>query len=297
MSSAALATRLEIVARAIEGELEALLALDSSVPPRLVRAMRYAVLGAGKRLRPFLVHAAGEIAGAEPAACHRVGAAIELLHCYSLVHDDLPAMDDAEFRRGKPSCHRAFDEATAILAGDALVALAFEAVARQDWPCTAELRAGLLADFARAAGAQGMCGGQVLDLESSEGELAEAELVRLQQLKTGALISFALEAGCRLGRMPEPQRRAIACYADCLGLAFQIRDDLLDTQGTPAETGKDPGRDLLLGRTTFVSLLGARGAEQRLLQLREQALTVLEARDLKSAVLAELFDFVISRRS
>ena len=293
----ALERRMQDVAAAMERELEAHLADTPEIPPKLMAAMRYAVLGGGKRFRPFLVHAAGELAGADPRACRRVGAAVELVHCYSLAHDDLPAMDDAELRRGKPACHKAYGEAVAILAGDALIARAFELLAGEGWPATPATRARLVAGLARAAGAAGMCGGQMLDLQSGHTSLREAQLVRLQNLKTGAIIRFALEAGCLLGEMRSGERAAMGLFADALGLAFQIKDDLLDLQGSPEETGKGSGRDQALGRTTFLSLLGAGGAQARLSALRGTAVASLAELPGETGLLIELFDYVISRRT
>lgn len=291
-----LETRMREVAAAVEAELDGLLDPAQSAPARLLEPMRYAVMGAGKRLRPFLVAAAGEIAGAEPAAVRRVGAAIELVHCYSLVHDDLPAMDDAPLRRSKPTCHRAFGQARAILAGDALVALAFEALARDDWVCPAAIRAALIAGLARASGALGMCGGQMLDLDATDRALGEDELARLQSLKTGALITFALEAGLALGTAPHATRQGIVHYAGKLGLAFQIKDDLLDAEGDASATGKAPGKDQALGRTTFVTLLGAAGARERLTRLYHEGSRGLDPLGASATLLVELFDFVINRR-
>jgi farnesyl diphosphate synthase len=213
------------------------------------------------------------------------------------VHDDLPAMDDAELRRGKPACHKIHGEAVAILAGDALVARAFEILADEGWPAAPAVRARLVAGLARASGMAGMCGGQMLDLDSGHSLLNEAELVRLQSLKTGAIIRFALEAGCLLGAMGPGERAAMAAYADALGLAFQVRDDLLDLQGSPAETGKSPGRDQALGRATFVSLLGAAGAQARLRSLRESAITAVADLPGATGLLIQLFDYVVSRRT
>jgi farnesyl diphosphate synthase len=283
-------------AAAVEGELERLLDPAQPIPPRLLEPMRYAVLGAGKRLRPFLVAATGAAVEAPAAAIARVGAAIELVHCYSLVHDDLPAMDDAVLRRGRPACHRAFGEARAILAADALIALAFEVLARDDWPAAAATRAALVAGLGRASGALGMCGGQMLDLDATGVTLGEADLVRLQSLKTGALIRFALEAGLALGDAPAPVHAAIRTYAESLGLAFQVKDDLLDALGDEAQTGKTAGRDAALGRTTFVTLLGVAGAEKCLVRLRAEGSTALDTLAGSGTLLTELFDFVINRR-
>ncbi|SNB60812.1 farnesyl diphosphate synthase [Arboricoccus pini] len=284
------------VAADIERELDRLLSPTDTVPPRLLEAMRYACLEAGKRFRPILVHAGAALGHVDRASITRVGAAIELVHCYSLVHDDLPAMDDAELRRGKPSVHRQFGEATAILAGDALNALAMEVLARADWPAAAPLRLELVVGLGRAAGAAGMCGGQMLDLESSsERLLSEEELVQLQRLKTGALIGFSLEAGARLAGLDAAALRALTVYADALGLAFQIRDDLLDLE--VGETGKMAGRDAALGRKTFVTLLGAPAARARLIELRQQGWSALSRAKLETNLLGQLFDFVIDRSS
>jgi farnesyl diphosphate synthase len=259
--------------------------------------MRHACLGGGKRLRPFLAVATGRLLGADETATLRAGAAVELIHGYSLVHDDLPAMDDAALRRGRPTVHKAFGEANAILAGDALQALAFEVLARDDWPAAADQRVELVLGLARAAGAAGMCGGQTLDLEAEHQALDEPGIVRLQALKTGALIGFAAEAGCVLGRADPAQRRAVRAYAAALGLAFQIRDDLLDDEGDTAAIGKDAGRDAAAGKATFVSLLGREGAEARLRSLREQALGAIADFESEQNLLRELYDFVATRAS
>lgn len=297
MSGPVLKDILAGVAADIEIELDRLLARDTAaVPPRLLEAMRYACLEAGKRFRPLLVHVGAALGAVDRAAVQRVGAAVELVHCYSLIHDDLPAMDDAELRRGKPSVHRRFDEATAILAGDALNALALEVLAREDWPAPAALRLELVVGLGRAAGAAGMCGGQMLDLESSsERPLSEEDLIRLQRLKTGALIGFALEAGARLAGLDAAARDALGVYADALGLAFQIRDDLLDLEAET--TGKTAGRDAALGRKTFVTLLGAPAARARLARLRQQGEDALIRANLETDLLGQLFDFVIDRSS
>ena len=301
MSPAEVAALLAEHARAVEAELEALLAgpeqpQASPAERRLLAAMRHAVLGGGKRLRPFLVRAAAALGRAEPAAVLRVGAAIELVHSYSLVHDDLPAMDDAATRRGRPSCHVAFDEATAILAGDALQALAFEVLARPDWPASAELRAELVAGLARAAGAAGMCGGQALDLAAEGTALDEAAITRLQALKTGALIAFACEAGARLAGLDAERRGLVAEYARALGLAFQITDDLLDATGSAAELGKPAGADAAQGKATFVRLLGERGARARLEAVRADASGALDKLGPEALLLRATLDLVVERR-
>ena len=225
------ATPMAAVADAIEAELDRLLPAATGPQARLHEAMRYAVLGGGKRLRPLLVAASAELFGVAPAAATRVGAAVELVHAYSLIHDDLPAMDDAALRRGRPSCHRAFDEATAILAGDALQPLAFEVLARADYGVDAG--AALRAGAGPGAGGRGagMCGGQMIDLQAERQALTLDEITLLQGLKTGALIAFACDAGAILGRAGDAERAALAGYAHDLGLAFQIKDDLLDRLG------------------------------------------------------------------
>lgn len=285
------------VADAVEAELLLLLPPADGPQARLHEAMRYAVLGGGKRLRPFMVAATAGLFGVAGAAPVRVGAAIELIHGYSLVHDDLPAMDDALLRRGRPSCHRAFGEATAILAGDALQPLAFEVLARPDYGVPAEQRSELVAGLAVAAGSLGMCGGQLLDLLAEKQAWSLADISAMQRLKTGALIRFACEAGAILGRAPGDARAALGAYAEELGLAFQIQDDLLDRGGEGVATGKDAGRDDQVGKATFVGVLGEAGARGMLAELRASALARLDIFAGRATVLAELFDFVINRKS
>jgi farnesyl diphosphate synthase len=262
---------------------------------RLHEAMRYAVLGGGKRLRPFLVTAGAELFGVPTSRALRVGVAIELIHVYSLVHDDLPAMDDALTRRGRPSCHRRFDEATAILAGDALQSLAFELLADPATHPDALVRCSLVQKLAVAAGSLGMCGGQMIDLEAEGRSLGLEEVLELQRLKTGALLEFACEAGALLGDAAAAARTALRAYAADLGLAFQIQDDLLDVIGDAALAGKDLGRDQAAGKATVVGLLGIDGARQRLRDLAASANHHLDRLDCEAAVLREVFEFVISR--
>lgn len=285
------------IAAAVETELDRLLPAPAGPQARLFEAMRYATLGGGKRLRPFLTAAAGGLFGVDPAATSRAGAAVELIHSYSLIHDDLPAMDDAALRRGRPSCHRAFDEATAILAGDALQALAFEVLARDDYDADATRRAALIHGLAVAAGGRGMCGGQMIDLLAERRDLDLAEITVLQRLKTGALITFAAEAGAILGCAGEAERTALRAYAEDLGLAFQIRDDLLDLDGDSAATGKDTGRDAAAGKATFVRLLGEHEARTKLLELQARAMDELDIFAGRATLLRDLFTFVINRKS
>lgn len=284
-------------AAATEAELHRLLPPAEGPQARLHQAMRYAVLGGGKRLRPFLVAATGQLFEVPEAALVRAGAAVELIHCYSLVHDDLPAMDDAALRRGRPSCHKAFDEATAILAGDALQALSFEVLTRADYPADPEQRAQLVLALARAAGAAGMCGGQMIDLEAERQALTLPEIRVLQRLKTGAIIAFACEAGAILGRAAPEQCQALLGYADDLGLAFQITDDLLDLTSDTATLGKDAGRDAAAGKATFVSLLGEAGAREELALLSAKAMQRLDNFGAEASPLRELFTFVLNRKS
>ena len=297
MSALSLDAAMRAVADAVERELDRLLPRAGEVPAVLADAMRHACLGGGKRLRPFLSVATGRLFGADEAATLRAGTAVELIHGYSLVHDDLPAMDDAALRRGRPTVHKLFGDANAILAGDALQALAFEVLGRDDWPAAADQRAELVLGLARAAGPAGMCGGQTLDLEAEHQPLDEPGIVRLQALKTGALIAFSADAGCILGRASPAQRRAVRAYAEALGLAFQIRDDLLDDEGDTAAIGKDAGRDAAAGKATFVSLLGREGAEARLRDLRERAQGALSSLGPEQNLLRELYDFVATRAS
>jgi farnesyl diphosphate synthase len=264
-------------------------------PARLHEAMRYAVLGGGKRLRPFLLVAGAELFAVPAPRAIRVGVAVELIHGYSLVHDDLPAMDDALTRRGRPACHRRFDEATAILAGDALQSLAFEVLADPATHPEAAVRCSLVQKLAAAAGAGGMCGGQMIDLEAEGRALGLEQVLELQRLKTGALLEFACEAGALLGDAAAADRAALRAYAADLGLAFQIQDDLLDLTGDAAVTGKDLGRDQAAGKATVVGLLGIDGARQRLRDLRASASRHLDRVGREAAVLREVFEFVISR--
>jgi farnesyl diphosphate synthase len=290
-----LAAQMASNAEAIEHELDRLLPPTEGSQARLHEAMRYATLGGGKRLRPFLVVATASLFDVPLAQPRRVGAALELIHGYSLVHDDLPAMDDASTRRGRPSCHLQFDEATAVLAGDALQTLAFEVLAGEPTHPDPAVRCQLVLGLALASGAAGMCGGQMIDLEAERRTLDLDQTVELQRLKTGALIGFACEAGGLLGDAPAAARAALRDYAADLGLAFQIQDDLLDVTGDAALTGKDLGRDQHAGKATLVALLGIDGARNRLAELRADANAQLDRIDRDARLLREVFDFVISR--
>jgi farnesyl diphosphate synthase len=271
---------------------------DDTDESRVFEAMRYASLGGGKRLRAFFVLAGATLfkVGAMPAL--RTASAIEFVHAYSLVHDDLPAMDDDDLRRGKPSCHKQFDEATAILAGDALQSLAFEVLAHEATHGDPAVRASLVAELAKAAGAHGMVGGQMLDLlAETQPDLSIGAITRLQRLKTGALISFSCTAGAILGKAAEPLRVALAAYAHDLGLAFQIVDDLLDVEGSAVELGKTPNKDAAAGKATFVSVLGLERARAQATLLAQQAAAHLEPFGAPAELLRQAARFVVERRA
>lgn len=285
-------------AQAVDGLIDRLLVKPDGPEARVYDAIRYAALAPGKRLRPFLVLAGSHLFGVGQRSALQAAAAIELLHTYSLVHDDLPAMDDSDLRRGRPTCHKAFDEATAILAGDGLLTLAFEVLADPDTHGDPAVRIELVASLAKAAGCAGMVGGQMIDLLAEHDHTLDiGAITRLQRLKTGALIAFACEAGAILGKAPAEQRRAMINYAHDLGLAFQIADDLLDAEGTAAETGKSVGRDAEAGKATFVSILGLDGARKQARALVEQAIGKLESFGDKADLLRQVAHFVIERKS
>ncbi|CAN5696593.1 polyprenyl synthetase family protein [soil metagenome] len=266
---------------------------------RVFDAMRYSSLGGGKRLRAFFVLAGATLFRVSPTAALRTASAIEFVHAYSLIHDDLPALDDDDLRRGKPSCHKQFDEATAILAGDALQALAFEVLAHDDTHGDPAVRSHLVLDLARASGAHGMVGGQMIDLlaESRGGEMSIGAITHLQRLKTGALISFSCTAGATLGKASEPMRAALAAYAHDVGLAFQIADDLLDIEGDAATLGKTPGKDVAAGKATFVSILGLERARAQADLLANQAAAHLEPFGEAADLLRQAAKFVVARRA
>ena len=286
---------LERIRVEIDDLLGGLLAVPPDPRARLYEAMRHAALGGGKRLRPLLVVAACGLFHTARDRALRVAAAVECVHVYSLIHDDLPAMDDDDLRRGKPTVHKAFDEATAILAGDSLHALAFEILADERTHEDPFVRAELIAELARAAGPAGMAGGQMMDLAAAEANLDLAGVTRLQQLKTGALIGFCLEAGAIMGRIPAEGRTRLRGYARDVGLAFQIADDLLDVEGEEAKTGKKVGKDLGKGKGTFVSLLGRERARQQAELLVAQAIAYLQSYGAEADLLRAIAQFAIDR--
>ena len=284
-------------ARAVTETLNRLLSTEDSAEARLTEAMRYATLNGGKRVRPFLVMSSARLFNVAESSALRVAAAVEMVHCYSLVHDDLPAMDDDELRRGQPTCHVRFDEATAILAGDALLTKAFQVLVDPDTHPDPAVRSDLVAALAHAAGDEGMVAGQMLDLMAEDTTLGMSEVTRLQRLKTGMLIGVACESGAILGKAPAAARHALRAYVHDLGLAFQIADDLLDVEGDEEEVGKKTGKDQAAGKATFVSLLGRDRARAQADMLAEQAAQHLELFAEKANHLRELAQFVVKRRA
>ena len=292
---------LPVALKAFSGEIDAVLdgLIDSphGREGRLFEAMRYAVLLGGKRLRPFLVVASADIFMVSRDCSLRVGAAVEMVHAYSLVHDDLPCMDNDDLRRGRPATHRKFDEATAVLAGDTLLTKAFEIIGARETHELAEVRSDLVQALAVAAGGHGMTGGQMFDLEAEGHPLEMPEITRLQAMKTGALLEFCCEAGAILGRASRLQRTALHGYAHDLGLAFQITDDLLDVEGNAATVGKKVGKDAAAGKATFVSILGIERARQQAEMMADQAIAHLQDFGAAADRLREVARFVVERES
>ena len=279
----------------IEHALDMLMTLPPGRERRLVEAMRYATLNGGKRLRGFLVMEAAGLFGVAHAHAARVAASVEMLHAYSLVHDDLPAMDDDDLRRGKPSAHKAFDEVTAILAGDALQARAFELLAEPDTHPDPRARCELVSALGLASGAHGMAGGQMIDMATEGEHLTVAEVARLQALKTGRLIQYSAEAGAILGRAGPQDRAAVAAYGRDLGAAFQIADDVLDAVGSTADIGKTAGKDQAAGKATLVSLIGVERAQAEAERLADMAAGHVARFGNHSARLAGLARYVVAR--
>ncbi len=292
------ALKISIVAALVEQRLsDHLSGSRGPAPPprRLAEAMRYAALGGGKRLRPFLMIETAGLFGVKTENALDAAAAIECVHCYSLVHDDLPAMDNDELRRGRPTVHIAFDEASAILAGDALLTLAFEIMARRQTHADPVVRSELVVGLARAAGWAGMAGGQMLDLEA-EGKALKPEQIRyMQALKTGALIRFSCEAGGIIGGAGAKERAALSAYGDKLGQAFQLADDLLDTQGDPKKLGKKTRKDRGAGKATLVGAFGVEKARILLKDLEQDAIAALKPFGERAAALSEAAHFVTGR--
>ena len=293
----AMSEALAAASDAVNAQLDRLLPKPVGPEARLYECMRYSAFAGGKRFRPFLVLSSAELFGVARTASLRVAAAVEMVHTYSLMHDDLPCMDDDDLRRGQPTAHKKFDEATALLAGNALATLAFEVLAGEDTHSDPSVRVELVRALAVASGGHGMMGGQILDLSAERQDLDVNGITRLQQLKTGAMIAFSCEAGGILGKAPAPLRHALRHYAHDLGLAFQMADDLLDHEGTAEEMGKAVGKDQGRGKATFVSLLGVEKARTQARLLAEQAARHLDLFDHKADVLRAAAIFVVERRS
>jgi len=283
----------------IEKVLDRWLPAADKPPQRLHQAMRYAVLGGGKRLRPLLIYAAGETLGVPPERLDGPAAAVECIHAYSLIHDDLPAMDDDDLRRGRPTCHKAFDEATAILAGDALQVLAFLILAEDPAMAAAPAaRVEMLKSVALASGSLGMAGGQAMDLAAAGRPLELAELELMHIHKTGALIrASVLLAAQSLPGLPTDKHKALDHYAKCVGLAFQIRDDILDVEGETATLGKRAGADSALNKPTYPSVLGLERSKRRALELKDDALESLAPFGEAAVPLRWLAEYIVSREN
>lgn len=264
---------------------------------RLYNAMRHGVLNGGKRLRPFMVMQSSKLFNVDSARARRVAAAVEFVHCYSLIHDDLPAMDNADLRRGVPTIHVKYDEATAILAGDALLTLAFEVLSDRDTHPDPYVRMELVRKLAEASGPQGMVGGQMLDLIGEQEEFDLGTISRMQRMKTGKLMAFACEAGAILGKADEPHKKALCAYAYDLGLAFQVTDDILDVEEPSSQTGKPANQDEKAGKSTFVSTMGKEEAKSRAQMLVAQACRHLNVFEGRADMLKELANYVLERRT
>ena len=289
--------RLNEAADRVTVALDALLPRAEGPEAHLNSAMRYAALGPGKRLRPFLAVEAGRLVNADERGVLRAACALECIHAYSLIHDDLPCMDDDDMRRGRPTVDKAYDEATAVLAGDALQAAAFEILAHPDTHQRGSVRSRLVERLARASGPYGMVGGQMIDIRAETEQFDISVVTRMHRMKTGALINYAVEIGTILREVEDHIRRALEGFAHDLGLAYQITDDLLDATGDQAEMGKAAGKDAGQGKATFVTILGVEGARDRSRHLAAQAKDHLEPFGARAEVLREAVDFILDRRS
>jgi farnesyl diphosphate synthase len=283
--------------RDADGALEELLPKPHGLHSRVHEAMRYATFAGGKRLRPFLVLHGARLFGVPEVRSRRVAAALEAVHTYSLVHDDLPCMDDDDLRRGRPTTHRAFDEATAVLAGDALLTIAFEILAGPDTHPSGDVRAKLIARLAEAAGSNGMIGGQMIDMQAPSRAFGADDVILLQRLKTGALFEYACEAGAILAEAGSAEEQRLRRYAEELGLAFQIADDLLDVTGTTEQLGKTAGKDVEQGKATLVSVYGIDGARKEAAKLAHSAAALLDVYGERARLLRELPHFIVDRES
>ena len=294
----AFASRLDHYRSRVDSKLNQILGLDPGTPERLLEAMRYSVLGAGKRVRPLLAYASGELCGVPESAIDAIAASVEIVHAYSLVHDDLPAMDDDDLRRGRPTTHRQFDEATAILAGDALQALAFEVLCTDEhMAARPERQIRVIRWLAAAAGPAGMVGGQVLDIEAESKQLDEAALERIHRCKTGQLIRAAIMMPSELAELSDSARDNLDTFASDIGLVFQIRDDLLEIEQDTATLGKSAGSDASNAKSTYPSTLGIEGARRRAEETHAHALAALDSFGDRARGLTWLSDFILKRSS
>ena len=279
----------------VDSAFDAFLPVPQDTRARLVEAMRYAAIGGGKRVRPLLLAATADLFGVNRNAAVNAGCAVEAIHAYSLIHDDLPCMDDDDLRHGKPTLHKAFDEATAVLAGDCLHALAFDILTQPDTSTDPFVRAELVATLARASGHEGMAGGQMMDIVSEDQSYDLRQVTRLQQLKTGALLAASVEMGAVLGRVPPEGRTQLRAYSRDIGLAFQIADDLLDVEGDENRAGKALRKDARQGKQTFVTLMGVEKARAQAEILVEQAVGHLAGHGAEARLLVELARFIVKR--
>lgn len=291
------AGRLEQVADRVTVALDQLIPRADGPEADLMRAMRHAALANGKRMRPFFVLETGAMFDADETSLLRTAVALECIHTYSLVHDDLPCMDDDDYRRGQPTVHKAFDESTAVLAGDALLTLAFEILADEDTHRDAKIRCELITKLAQASGANGMVGGQMIDMLEENMPRDLNIITRMQRLKTGMLISYSTEAAAIIGGARQHERQALAGFAHDLGLAYQIADDLLDATGELETVGKATGKDEAAGKANFVTLLGVEGAQQRVRLLAAQAKDHLSVFHNRANILLQSVDYVLARHS
>ncbi len=295
IASDILAEGLKRIQREVDAAFDVILPVPDDARARLVEAMRYAAIGGGKRVRPLLLATVAEMYGANRSAAVRAGCAIEAIHVYSLIHDDLPCMDNDDMRHGKPTLHRQFDEAIAVLAGDSLHDLAFEILSGHEVSNDPFIRAELVCALAKASGHNGMAGGQVMDMVADEVQFDLAGVTRLQQLKTGALLMGAVEMGAILGRVPEEGRGHLRNYARDIGLAFQIADDLLDHEGDEEKAGKALRKDEGQGKATFVSLMGADKAREQARFLADQAIGHLASHGSEADLLRALARYIVER--
>ena len=296
-ASPALQQAMDETAEAVNKTMTRLLPETDLPESPLFDAMRYGVMAGGKRLRPFMVMQSAKIFNVDPARARRVAAALEFVHCYSLIHDDLPAMDNSPIRRGKPTIHVQYDEATAILAGDGLLTFAFEILSDRETHSVPHVRVELVRKLAAAAGPHGMVGGQMLDLIGEREEFDLGTISRMQRMKTGQLMAYACEAGAILGKADDPHKKALCNYAYDLGLAFQVTDDVLDVESDPAVTGKPANQDDKAGKSTFVRAMGKDQAKSRAEMLVHQAIRHLKIFEGRAEMLQELALYVLERRA